>query len=194
MGTTDKEGVRYHIEFRCNGVWGPSSVNGSGFDTRAAAWEAVDSYILQCNEWNMSLLRMDYRVVEVREGAAPPPSPSADFKISTAEKKVPLNLIPLRALKGSARVFQYGVKKYAKGNFLKAMVADGAFERYVGGLLRHLAATQGLDGIYSDDIAAVDEESGLPEIDHMICGLIMLRGILTKEGVLAEDPGEGNTP
>lgn len=113
----------------------------------------------------------------------------SDQKIKTAAGKVPLNLVPLRALKGPSRVFQHGGVKYAIGNFLTAEDRDVA-NRYCGALLRHLADAQRLDGTFDfESMAKVDDESGLPEIDHGICGLIMLRAILTKLGVLAEDPG-----
>lgn len=113
-----------------------------------------------------------------------------DQKIKTAAGKVPLNLVPLGALKGAARVFAYGAQKYAKGNWYTA--TDDEFgERYVGGALRHLAAAQQPSGVFDlQSLTWVDEESGLPEIDHMICGLLMLRGLLTKRGALPEDPGE----
>lgn len=113
----------------------------------------------------------------------------SDQKIKTAAGKVPLNLIPLRACKGASRVFQHGGVKYVLGNFLTAEDTDVA-NRYVGAFFRHIADTQGLDGLF--DVSAMgklDDESGLPEIDHALCGLIMLRAILTKRGILPEDPG-----
>lgn len=117
-----------------------------------------------------------------------------DQKIKTAAMKIPLNLIPLRALKGVARVFGYGAKKYAKGNWYSA--SDDEFgDRYAGGALRHLSDAQNLDGTFNfESLARLDVESGLPEIDHMLCGLIMLRGLMIKRGILAEDPGAGNDP
>lgn len=119
---------------------------------------------------------------------------SADQKIKTAAGKVPLQLLPLRALQGVARVFGYGARKYAKGNWHRADDAEIA-ERYVGGALRHLMACQRPDGtIDLAALAALDAESGLPEIDHAICGLIMLRGLAVKHGALPADPGVGLDP
>lgn len=113
----------------------------------------------------------------------------SDQKIKTAAGKVPLNLIPLRACKGASRVFQHGGVKYALGNFLTAEDTDVA-NRYVGAFFRHVADTQGLDGLFDvNAMGKLDDESGLPEIDHALCGLIMLRAILTKRGILPEDPG-----
>jgi hypothetical protein len=128
-----------------------------------------------------------YEAIPVSSGAG-----VKDFKVATASKKVPLDMLPLRALAGAARVFQFGGKKYAPGNFLNASPEDGFVARYAGGALRHLKECQSLDGTYDFKklVGALDIESGLPEIDHMICGLIMLRAIAIKHG-MAEDPGEG---
>lgn len=118
----------------------------------------------------------------------------SDQKIKTASGKVPLNLLPLRALKGVARVFGYGAKKYAKGNWYTADDGEIA-NRYAGGFLRHLADAQNPDGTFDFEcLKALDAESGLPEIDHALCGLIMLRGLLAKHGALPWDPGEGKEP
>lgn len=113
----------------------------------------------------------------------------SDLKIKQAAGKVPLNLIPLSALKGAARVFQHGAFKYEAGNFLLA-TDDDVGNRYVGGFLRHVSDAQRPDGLFDlATLAALDVESGLPEIDHAICGLIMLRAILAKRGALPADPG-----
>jgi hypothetical protein len=114
---------------------------------------------------------------------------SADLKIKTAADKVPLNLIPLGALKGVARVFQHGAAKYAPGNFLLATDADAA-NRYVGALLRHVADAQRPDGLFDlESLKHLDVESGLPEIDHALASLIMLRAQLVERGALPADPG-----
>jgi hypothetical protein len=121
--------------------------------------------------------------------------PFADFKVATAAKKPPMAMIPLRSLVGTARVLKYGAKAYKAGNWINAKMGDDPGERYFSGLLRHLTHLQNPDGTFDDGaLEDLDPESGLPQIDHMICGLIILRGILIKEGVLPEDPGEGNEP
>lgn len=118
-----------------------------------------------------------------------------DSKIAAAALKPPLNLIAMRALIGPSRVKDFGKKKHGHGNFYKATFDDGAPDRYFGGILRHYAAIQEPDGRFTrESLAKRDDESGLPEIDHLICGLLMLRQILTKEGVLPEDPGQGKEP
>lgn len=120
---------------------------------------------------------------------------SADQKIKTAAKKPPLALIPFIWLYGVARVLAYGAVKYAKGNHYTATLDDGAGERYAGATQRHLADMQEPDGTWSrTSLAARDHESGLPSIDHAICSLGILRGILVKEGVLPADPGEAKVP
>lgn len=118
-----------------------------------------------------------------------------DQKIKTSAKKPPLGMIPARALIGPSRVYGYGGRKYAPGNYYNAELADGAGSRYVSAALRHLGEMQLPNGLHTDEsLAALDDESGLPHIDHAICGLLMLRAIMTKCGALEADPGEGNDP
>lgn len=120
---------------------------------------------------------------------------TGDAKIGQAEKKPPLALIAASCLTGASRVKGYGAKKYQPGNWHKAALADGAGARYISALLRHVGSMQEPNGLHTAaSLAALDEESGLPHIDHAICGLLMLRGILIKEKALAEDPGIGNEP
>lgn len=119
---------------------------------------------------------------------------SNDQKIKTSAGKLPLDMLPLSSLAGAARVYGYGGRKYAPGNFHTADDDDIA-RRYVGGLLRHLMLAQNPNGLFDlAHIAALDDESGLPHIDHAICGLVMLRALLIKRGVLPLDPGIGNEP
>lgn len=108
-----------------------------------------------------------------------------DYKVATASLKPRLALIPIRALNGIARVFEYGAKKYAPGNFLNATLKDSPGERYISATLRHLSEVQQEDGqITPTSLAAKDSESGLPHLFHAVCSLIMLIAILIKEGVL----------
>lgn len=119
----------------------------------------------------------------------------SDQKIKTAAKKAPLGLVPAQALVGPARVFEYGARKYAPGNYYNATLADGAGPRYVSAALRHLAEMQTASGLHTSmSLSERDPESGLPHIDHVLCGLMMLRSILAKEGVLPVDPGLGKEP
>lgn len=119
----------------------------------------------------------------------------SDQKIFMAAKKAILGLLPIRALCGVARVFGYGAKKYAAGNFHTATLADGAGQRYVSAALRHLLEMQEPNGLHTpSSLAALDDESGLPHIDHVLAGMVMLRAIMIKDGALPIDPGEGKDP
>lgn len=118
-----------------------------------------------------------------------------DQKIARASKKAPLALIPFIWLWGIARVLAYGAKKYAKGNHYAATLEDGAGERYVSAAMRHCGAMQLPDGTFTpESLASLDDESGLPHIDHAMCSLGILRGIMVKCGALPADPGEGKEP
>lgn len=117
-----------------------------------------------------------------------------DQKIKSAAGKPQLATIPMRALYGAARVFGYGSRKYAPGNFLHASLETDAAERYLSAAFRHLGDMQQLSGLFDDNLDARDTESGLPHVDHAITCLLMLRSILIKEGVLPVDPGIGNDP
>lgn len=119
----------------------------------------------------------------------------SDQKIKTAAGKAPLGLVPAQALVGPSRVYGYGARKYAPGNFHTATLEDGAGQRYVSAALRHLADMQLPNGLHTpESLAALDPESGLPHLDHVICGMMMLRQIMVKGGALPVDPGIGNDP
>lgn len=121
--------------------------------------------------------------------------PEPDGKIKKALAKPDLALIPKQSLVGVARVFSYGAKKYAPGNFYQAHLEDGAGRRYLSAVDRHLMETGLPNGLHTYvTLAALDEESGLPHIDHAICSLLMLRSIITKSGALPMDPGPGKDP
>ncbi len=127
------------------------------------------------------------RAVAFSDQSDPAPQTPTDSKIAAAAAKIPLHTIAYRALAGVARVFQFGRRKHGAGNYINATDVD-APSRYVGGVLRHLAACQGRGGIYSwESIAARDKESGLYELDHAICGLIMLRDVAIETGAMLED-------
>lgn len=124
-----------------------------------------------------------------------PPPTTGDLKSGRGDKKPPLQWVPLWALTGMARVFAYGARKYAPGNWQKA-AADGAraLEDYMSAFMRHWGAIQEADsgGVAKWD--SIDEESGLPHLDHAICSLVMLRGIAILSKILPRDPGRGNDP
>ena len=65
-------------------------------------------------------------------------------------------------LDGACRVLEYGADKYAVNNWMKGM----AWSVPLGCALRHLQAV--IKGEH------LDNESGLPHIDHALCNIIML--------------------
>lgn len=120
-----------------------------------------------------------------------------DMKKGRRGLKSPLQWIPLWALQGVARVFDYGARKYAPGNWQRAGHEENpeqAFEDYASAALRHYAAMQEACPVGTVDWSAVDDESGLPHLDHLICSLVMLRGISQVAGYLPADPGTGKGP
>jgi len=76
--------------------------------------------------------------------------------------KVRMELLPFDALEGVAKVLTFGAKKYDDRNWELGM----DHERLLGATLRHQSAI--LQG------ELIDPESGLPHIDHAICGLMMV--------------------
>ena len=71
-------------------------------------------------------------------------------------------VLSFNCLEGACRVFAYGAGKYAAWNWAKGM----AWSVPLGCALRHMQAV--LDGEF------IDDESGLPHIDHVFSNLIML--------------------
>ncbi len=114
-----------------------------------------------------------------------------NLKLQAGAAKAPLGIVPMRALVGVARVMEDAGAKYAPGNFMAQHVSD-AVQSYDSAQLRHRAQCQPLSGIMTpDSFAEFDDDSGLPHIDHMIAGLLILRALLIRDGVLPEDPGIG---
>jgi len=96
--------------------------------------------------------------------------------------KPQMSLLPMGDLEGVARVLEYGVEKYARGDW--KYVEDGAF-RYLDAALRH--AGELTDATTTKELQVLDHESGLPAIDHAICSLIFARHFIFKE---ADSGGE----
>jgi len=71
-------------------------------------------------------------------------------------------VLSFNCLEGACRVFAYGAGKYAAWNWAKGM----AWSVPLGCALRHMQAV--LDGEF------IDDESGLPHIDHVFSNLVML--------------------
>ncbi len=114
---------------------------------------------------------------------------TADGKIARACDKAPMYMIPFHWLKGVCRVFAHGAVKYGRENYYQGDNDPDTGDRYVGGILRHLGEMQTPGGAFTmQSMAALDKDSGLPHIDHMICGALMLRARMVKAGALTEDP------
>jgi hypothetical protein len=78
--------------------------------------------------------------------------------------KARLDLIPVKPLLGLAEVLSHGADKYGQDNWRH--VKD-ARRRYYSAALRHLFAWW--------DGELIDEESGLPHLDHVLANIVFLR-------------------
>lgn len=84
--------------------------------------------------------------------------------------KLRYDLYPVDAYRGCTAVLTFGAKKYAPNNW--KLVTPKA--RYYAALMRHLVAQieheeNGGKGL------ALDEETGLPHLDHAQCCLVFYR-------------------
>lgn len=76
---------------------------------------------------------------------------------NTGKPRLDLNSLGIEVQKGEAAVWEYGLKKYSLGNWLKGM----SWQESAASLCRHLDAfLNGQD---------LDPETGLPHVDHLIC-------------------------
>lgn len=86
-----------------------------------------------------------------------------DQSIKADAGKLRLSLVPSEIIRAVARVREYGVNKYGE----KESWREVEVERYRDALLRHILA-------YKDDPDGVDEESGLPHLEHVACNVAFL--------------------
>jgi hypothetical protein len=87
--------------------------------------------------------------------------------------KTRFDLYPLDAYEGCTKVLTFGANKYTPNGW---KTVPDAKNRYYAALIRHLNAQKK----YTDDGGeglALDEESGLPHLDHAQCCLVFLREI-----------------
>ena len=85
--------------------------------------------------------------------------------------KTRFDLYPLEAYEGCAKVLTFGANKYTPHGWKS--VPD-AKNRYYAALIRHLNEQK----LYTDkggEGLHIDEESGLPSLDHAQCCLVFLR-------------------
>ena len=87
--------------------------------------------------------------------------------------KLRFDLYPVDAYKGCTQVLTFGAAKYTPNGW---KTVPDAKNRYYAALIRHLNAQKE----YIDNGGkglALDEESGLPHLDHAQCCLIFLREV-----------------
>lgn len=77
--------------------------------------------------------------------------------------KIRMELVPLSVVESIAKVLTYRAKKYTDNSWKEL---SDFWNRYKGALLRHLAAI--------DKGELIDEESGLPHIDQVLCNAVFL--------------------
>jgi hypothetical protein len=92
--------------------------------------------------------------------------------------KVPYELVPTHLLENTAKVFGYGMRKYAAWNWAKGM----KYSVVIGCIKRHLAAIE-----RGEDL---DPESGLPHTGHIGCNLMMLEHYMKMYPELDDRPKE----
>ena len=85
--------------------------------------------------------------------------------------KLRLSLVPRGIIRAIARIRMYGVEKYKDPDNWKRV----EIERYRDAAFRHFLA-------YLDDPEGVDEESGLPHLDHLACNIAFLIELRGKHG------------
>jgi hypothetical protein len=84
------------------------------------------------------------------------------------QEKLPMDLLDPDALAGLAAVLQFGAKKYAAHNWRGGI----SYSRLIAALLRHTFAI--LRGEY------IDDESGLPHVDHLGCCWMFLSHMMKR--------------
>jgi len=87
--------------------------------------------------------------------------------------KLRYDLYPLDAYKGCTEVLTFGAVKYAPNGWKTVQDAEN---RYYAALIRHLNAQKNHADNGGSGLA-LDEESGLPHLDHAQCCLIFLREV-----------------
>ncbi len=85
--------------------------------------------------------------------------------------KTKFDLYPLDAYEGCAKVLTFGAEKYTPNGW---RTVPDAQNRYYSALIRHLNAQKNYIDAGNKGLA-LDEESGLPHLDHAQCCLVFLR-------------------
>ena len=84
-------------------------------------------------------------------------------EIKADRGKPQLHLVPTEIINCIARVREYGTAKYKSPDNWKQVEK----ERYIDAMFRHLLK-------YIEDNNSVDEESGLPHLEHIACNVAFL--------------------
>lgn len=85
--------------------------------------------------------------------------------IKADKGKLKLSLVPTEIIRAIARVRMYGNAKYPEGGPDNWKAVE--IQRYRDALLRHIL-------LYIEDPYGVDEESGLPHLEHVACNVAFL--------------------
>jgi hypothetical protein len=114
-----------------------------------------------------------------------------NLKLRAGASKAPVGIVPMHPLFGMSRVLEDSAVKYAPFNYMAQSLVD-ALESYDNAVLRHRILCTELGGrVTPETYAALDDDSGLPHIFHMIDGLMILATLMIRDGVLPLDPGTG---
>lgn len=95
----------------------------------------------------------------------PPPTSVDDGPVKHDKAKLPMELLSVPAMMGTAEVLKFGAGKYAPWNW--ATEPGFAWSRLYGAALRHLTAHMN-----GED---TDPETGLSHLDHAACCIMFLQ-------------------
>ena len=91
--------------------------------------------------------------------------------------KLRYDLYPTDAYEGCTKVLTFGANKYSPNNW---KLVEDAKNRYYAALMRHLIAQkEHIDGGGAGLL--LDDESGLPHLDHAQCCLVFMRHLTNNE-------------
>jgi hypothetical protein len=89
--------------------------------------------------------------------------------------KIDYSLLPLEPIEGLGKVLTFGSQKYEANSWQQVKPKS----RYYSAMMRHIIAhlkweEEGNTGLM------LDEESGLPHLDHALCNLVFFRELSKK--------------
>lgn len=95
------------------------------------------------------------------------PLSDQDLKKDTGKPR--WDLLPLNCIEGIVKVLTFGAQKYEDDGWKRLMASKDGENRVRASLLRHYFA------LAEGGIEAIDEESGLPHVDHLACNVLFLK-------------------